>query len=71
MQYTLKQYRQTKRALINVEESLFSLKIKLYEKNPALYYAMAEDYLETIKKLRNEIDIIFEVEAINLERKIQ
>lgn len=71
MQYTLKQYRQTKQALINVEESLFSLKIKLYEKNPTLYYAMAQDYLETIKKLRNEIDIFFEVEAINLERKLK
>ena len=47
---------QTRVVLQNLEEALLSLKSSVQERNPALFEAMAQDYLRNIKSLRAEIE---------------
>lgn len=52
----LEQLKLTRDALSNIEDAMHSLKLKVFEKNPNLYYSMAQDYLENIEEMRREID---------------
>jgi len=50
--------RLNREALLEIEDALFDLKIKVFEKNPELYFSMAQDYFKSIEEIRAEIDYL-------------
>jgi len=52
----IEQLKLSQEALKDVEKSLFSLKEKVFDDNPALFKAMSEDYIKSIEELSNEIN---------------
>jgi len=52
-------------ALSDIEDALYSLKNKVYEKNPELYFSMAQDYIKSINDIRAEIDDNLGLSLIN------
>jgi hypothetical protein len=50
------QLQQTREALTHVENALAALRVRVEPANPALFAAMADDYLDDIRRLRAEID---------------
>jgi len=57
--------RLNREALSDVEDALYSLKNKVFEKNPELYYSMAQDYIKSINDIRAEIDHKLGLEILN------
>lgn len=51
------QLQQTREALTHIENALAALRARVEPTNPALFAAMAEDYLNDIRRLRSEIDV--------------
>jgi spore maturation protein CgeB len=49
------QLEQTRRAIAELEDALQSLKTRVFPENPALFEAMASDYVTTLSKLRADV----------------
>ncbi len=50
------QLEQTRRAIAELENALQSLKARVFPENPALFEAMAADYVSSIRDLRADVD---------------
>jgi len=59
---------QTRQALTRLETALGSLRNRVRGANPALFEAMAQDYVEDIRRLREEIDAYLGVTAVEEAR---
>ncbi|MFZ1322608.1 MAG: hypothetical protein WAT71_13710 [Ignavibacteria bacterium] len=57
--------RLNREALSDIEDALYSLKSKVYEKNPELFFSMSQDYVKSISEIRAEIDHQLGLELLN------